>query len=175
MNIPQKTLESKIAIVLADTNTDRSTHLLALELDERLVARGFQCRIFDMADKSYPTAHLNQYGQIIIIGIHNGSLYSTETHELLSTHRQVWRGKKIASVINASENIQAKSADVLLRSALKSLGVGEISESLIVLESGKRFDSFLNIMDIDLSSVIDRFLDSFVNIRARTNSFAISA
>ncbi|WP_258104916.1 hypothetical protein [Marinoscillum sp. MHG1-6] len=168
------TPKESFAIVIADTTINRGSHLLALEIDERLSDLRQNSRIFDMADRSYPMSQLIAFDNIILVGSHEGSLYSLEIHELLAEHRQVWRNKKVASIIDGSELIQASAADLQLKLALKNLGVHELEASLIVLNAKNKFDSFLNLMNIDLDNEIDRFIGALLKMSSTRHSFVLS-
>ncbi|VXD12653.1 NADPH-dependent FMN reductase [Marinoscillum sp. 108] len=148
----------KVAIIITDTQVVRFSHLVALELDERLAGLGLNTSILDLADPSYELNELASYDYYLLVGNHAGPLYNHETHRLLTNHRALWRNKKMATVMVTSERILAESADEQLRTVLKSLSANLLPEGLMVMEPEKKFDESFNLIDSVLNLAMYRFL-----------------
>ncbi len=152
----------KIALIITETTKERSSHFLALELDERLNRLGMKPEILDLADPSYKVKDLHKYDAYLLVGTSTGPLYSNETHQLLTNNRQVWRNRRVASVMVSGEKMLADAADIQLKLVLKTLGANLLPDQLVVVNAENKFDQFLNLMDRSLNSKIDQFLYFFV-------------
>lgn len=150
-----------IALIVTKTTPGHSSHLIALELDERLQGMGHEPTIVDLTDPSYQIKDLDDFDTFILITTHEGPLYNCETHRLLTTHKHAYRGKPTATVMISNEPILAESADTSLRRILKSLGAELFAPKLLVNEETEKFDLTLKLIDRDLEEEIGQFLADF--------------
>lgn len=152
----------KIALIITETTKERSSHFLALELDERLNRLGMDPEVLDLADASYKVKDLDKYDAYLLVGASIGPLYNSETHQLLTNNRQIWRHSRVASVMVSTEKMLGDAADTQLKLVLKTLGANLLPDQLVVVNAENKFDRSLNLIDRSLNSKIDQFLYFFV-------------
>lgn len=151
----------KIALIITEISKARKSHLLALELDERLSEQGNYTKIFDLADKSYNLEDLERFDSFLLIGTNVGPLYSNETHQILTRYKHLWRNKRIGSVMVSNEKMLGDAADIQLKLVLKSLGAKLVPDQLVVVETQSKFDRSLNLVDEALNLKISEYLYLF--------------
>lgn len=144
------------------TETTQYSHLTALELDERIQNMGHDSYMLDFTDQSYQNEHLNTYDAFILMATHIGPLYNLRAHDLLTTHKNIYRGKPTATVMLSTDPILAEYADKCLKNNLKSLGATLFTSKLLVDQTAKNFDVTLNLIEPLLDREIDIFLTEFL-------------
>lgn len=154
-NIP-----SKIALIVTDIFEARYSQMLALELDERLHSLGYECCILDLGDRSYEFKNLESYDAMVLVGTNSGPMYTVEMHALITTFRQAWRHKTLATVMVSKDRVLAEAAELQLRRVLEILGASH-QATLFVAQPEIAFDEHLALQNEVLEKEMGRFLDRF--------------
>ncbi len=153
-------IPTKVALIVTDIFEARYSQLLALELDERLHSLGYECRILDLGDRSYEFKNLESYDAVVLVGTNSGPMYTVEMHALITSFRQVWRHKNMATVMVSQDRMLAEAAELQLRRVLEILGASH-QATLFVAQPEIAFDEKLALQDEFLEKELVRFLDRF--------------